>query len=176
MDGAHDTRKCHDVFAVRGAAAIVSPSEKAQPWTPETTGAVAPAEALPACKSLGHELWRRLTGYPRQSRAETKMTCVIRPCRQQTVATHDAPERRDGFSSPSGKSSSSRPSHTPVFAPIGSSQSIEGGSAKPPWPTGLGPFLVTAKKGRPGWGDLLQDFRIRCHRPCFGSSLASHPR
>ena len=33
-------------------------------------------EALRASKYLGRALWRRLTGYHRRSRAETKMNCV----------------------------------------------------------------------------------------------------
>lgn len=75
-DGAYDTRKCHDVIAARGAAAIIPPRKNARHWKPDTAGAVTRNEALRACKYLGRALWRRLTGYHRRSRAETKMTCV----------------------------------------------------------------------------------------------------
>jgi len=77
-DGAYDTRKCHDVIAARGAAAIIPPRKNARPWKPDTAGAIARNEAVRACKYLGRALWRRLTGYHRRSRAETKMNCVKR--------------------------------------------------------------------------------------------------
>ena len=75
-DGAYDTRKCHDVIAARGAGAIIPPRRNAQPWKPNPAGAVARNEAVRACKYPGRALWRRLTGYHRRSRAETKMNCV----------------------------------------------------------------------------------------------------
>lgn len=78
-DGAYDTRRCHNVNAARGAAAIVPPRKNAQPWKPTTEGAIARNEAIRACKYLGRELWRKLTGYHRRSRAETKMNCVKLP-------------------------------------------------------------------------------------------------
>lgn len=64
------------MIAARGAAAIIPPRENAQPWKPTTTGAIARNEAVRACKYLGRALWRKLTGYHRRSRAETKMHCV----------------------------------------------------------------------------------------------------
>lgn len=75
-DGAYDTRKCHNVIATRGAAAVIPPRQNARPWKPDTAGAVARNEALRACKYIGRALWRLLTGYHRRSRAETKMNCV----------------------------------------------------------------------------------------------------
>ena len=72
-DGACDTRKCHDAIADRGAAAIIPPRKNAKPWKTVTAGAVARNEALRASKYLGRALWRRWSGYHRQSRVETKM-------------------------------------------------------------------------------------------------------
>lgn len=75
-DGAYDTRRCHDAIAARGAYAVVPPRKNARPWKPDTPGARARNEALRASRYLGRALWRRLTGYHRRSRAETKMNCV----------------------------------------------------------------------------------------------------
>ena len=71
-DGAYDTRRCHNVIAARGAAAVIPPRKNAQLWKPTTAGAIARNEAVRACKYLGRALWRKLTGYHRRSRAETK--------------------------------------------------------------------------------------------------------
>jgi len=71
-----DTRRCHNVIAARGAAAVIPPRKNAQLWKPTTAGAIARNEAVRACKYLGRALWRKLTGYHRRSRAETKMHCV----------------------------------------------------------------------------------------------------
>ncbi len=77
-DGAYDTRRCHNSIAARGAAAIIPPRKNAQLWKPTTAGAMAGAiarnEAVRACKYPGRALWRKLTGYHRRSRAETKMS------------------------------------------------------------------------------------------------------
>jgi len=75
-DGAYDTRRCHNVIAAPGAAAIIPPRKNAQLWKPTTAGAIARNEAVRACKYLGRALWRKLTGYHLRSRAETKMNCV----------------------------------------------------------------------------------------------------
>lgn len=75
-DGAYDARRCHNVIAARGAAAIIPPHKNAQLWKPTTAGAIARNEALRACKYLGPALWQKLTGYHRRSRAEAKMNCV----------------------------------------------------------------------------------------------------
>jgi hypothetical protein len=40
-DGAHDTRKCHDAIADRGAHAIIPPRKNAKPWKTITAGAAA---------------------------------------------------------------------------------------------------------------------------------------
>ena len=56
MDGAYDTRKCHDAIADRGAAAVIPPRKNAKPWKPNTPGAVARNEALRASKYLGWAL------------------------------------------------------------------------------------------------------------------------
>lgn len=64
------------MIAARGAVAIIPPRKNAQHWKPTTAGAVARNEAVRACKYLGRAIWRKLTGYHRRSRAETKMHCV----------------------------------------------------------------------------------------------------
>jgi hypothetical protein len=75
-DGAFDTRRCHDVIAARGAAAVIPPRKNARPWKPDTAGAIARNEALRASKRFGRKIWRRWSGYHRRSRVETKMHCV----------------------------------------------------------------------------------------------------
>ena len=75
-DGAFDTRKCHDAIAARGAAAVIPPRKNAKPSKPGTAGAVARNAALRASKRFGRTIWRRWSGYHRQSRVETKMHCV----------------------------------------------------------------------------------------------------
>ena len=76
-DGAYDTRRCHNVIAARGAAAIIPPHKNAQLWKPTTAGAIARNEAVRACKYLERApLWRKLTGYHGRSRAEKKLHCV----------------------------------------------------------------------------------------------------
>ena len=52
-DGAVDTRKCHDVIAARGAAAIIPPRKNARPWRPDTAGAIARNEILRTSKRFG---------------------------------------------------------------------------------------------------------------------------
>ena len=76
VDGAYDTRKCHDAIADRGAHAVIPPRKNAKPWKTVTAGAVARNEALRASKYLGRVLWRRWSGYHRRSRVEAKMHCV----------------------------------------------------------------------------------------------------
>jgi len=75
-DGAYDTRRCHNVIAARGVAAIIPPRKNAQLWKPTTAGAIARNKAVRACKYLGRALWRKLTGYHGRSRAEKKLHCV----------------------------------------------------------------------------------------------------
>ena len=75
-DGAFDTRKCHDVIAARGAAAIIPPRKNAKPWKPDTAGAIARNDILRTSKRVGRTIWRRWSGYHRRSRVETKMHCL----------------------------------------------------------------------------------------------------
>ncbi|SMO93262.1 hypothetical protein SAMN06265173_1269 [Thalassovita litoralis] len=58
------------------ACGVIPPRKNAQLWKPTTAGAIARNEAVRACKYLGRALWRKLIGYHRRSRAETKMHCV----------------------------------------------------------------------------------------------------
>ncbi|MBL3576517.1 transposase, partial [Rhodovulum sulfidophilum] len=71
-DGAHDTRKCHDAIASRGAHAVIPPCKNAELWKPDSTGAITRNEALCASRRLGRRIWRKWSGYHRRSRAETK--------------------------------------------------------------------------------------------------------
>ena len=41
VDGAYDTRKCHEAIAARDAHAVVPPGKNAKPWKPTSTGAIA---------------------------------------------------------------------------------------------------------------------------------------
>jgi hypothetical protein len=75
-DGAFDTRKCHDAIAARNADAVIPPRKNAKLWKADTPGARARNEAVRSSKYLGRALWRRLTGYHRRSRVETKMHCL----------------------------------------------------------------------------------------------------
>jgi hypothetical protein len=75
-DGAYDTRKCHDAIAARDAHAVIPPRKNAKMWKPDTPRARARNEAVRSSKYLGRALWRRVTGYHRRSRVETKMHCV----------------------------------------------------------------------------------------------------
>jgi len=34
MDGAYDTRKCHEAIAARDAHAVIPPRKNAKPWKP----------------------------------------------------------------------------------------------------------------------------------------------
>ncbi len=76
VDGACDTRKCHEAIAARNAHAVIPPRKNAQPWKPTSAGAVARNEAVRASRYLGRALWRHLSGYHRGEAVETKMHCV----------------------------------------------------------------------------------------------------
>jgi hypothetical protein len=82
VDGAYDTRKCHDAIAARNAHAVIPPRKNAKLWKPDTPGARARNEAVRASKYLGRALWRQLTGYHRRSRVETIPLIV---CKQTTA-------------------------------------------------------------------------------------------
>ena len=56
VDGAYDTRKCHDTIADRSANAVIPPRKNATPWKPSTAGAIARNEALRASKYLGRAI------------------------------------------------------------------------------------------------------------------------
>jgi hypothetical protein len=56
VNGAYDTRKCHDVIADRGARAVIPPRKNAKPWKTVTAGAITRNEALHASKYLGRAI------------------------------------------------------------------------------------------------------------------------
>lgn len=74
-DGAYDTRKCHDAIAARGAHEIIPPRKNAEPWKPTSPGAFARNEAVNESKYLGRALWRRWSGYQRES--ALKRRCIV---------------------------------------------------------------------------------------------------
>jgi hypothetical protein len=51
-DRAHDTLKCHDAIADRGAHAVIPPRKNTKPWKSATPGAAARSEALWPTKYL----------------------------------------------------------------------------------------------------------------------------
>jgi hypothetical protein len=93
-DGAFDTRKCHGAIAARGAAAIIPPRKNAKPRTPDTAGAIARNEILRRSQRVGRTIWRRWSGYHRQSRPEAKMHCVKLP--GQRLSARDLTVRSPG--------------------------------------------------------------------------------
>ncbi len=84
-DGAYDTRKCHDVIAARGAAAIIPPRKNAKPWKPDTAGAIARNDILRLSKRLCRTIWRRWSGYRRST-----------PSKKQQAPVRSAPRFRCG--------------------------------------------------------------------------------
>lgn len=48
VDGAYDTRKCHDTVAARNAQAVIPPRKNAKPCKPTSAGAIARNEAVNA--------------------------------------------------------------------------------------------------------------------------------
>ena len=76
MDGACDTRACHNAVADRGAHAVIPTRRNAKPWKPTTPGAEARNEILRATKYLGRAIWRRWSGYHRRSLVETTLSWI----------------------------------------------------------------------------------------------------
>ena len=89
VDGAYDTRRCHDEIAARNDHAVIPSRKNAKLWKPpfhglqanheravDTPGARARNEAVRPTNYLGRAFWRQLSGYHRQSRVEIKMHCV----------------------------------------------------------------------------------------------------
>jgi hypothetical protein len=56
IDGAYDTRKCHDAIGKRGAAAVIPPHRNAKPSQADRAGAAARNWALRASKHPGRAL------------------------------------------------------------------------------------------------------------------------
>ncbi|BAK84295.1 transposase [Komagataeibacter medellinensis NBRC 3288] len=76
VDGAYNTRSCHNIIVKRGADAIIPPRQNAKPWRPTMPDARARNEAIRASECFGRAIWRRWSGYHRRSRVETKMHCI----------------------------------------------------------------------------------------------------
>jgi len=77
MDGAYDTRKCHEAIAARDAHAVIPPRKNAKPWKPMSAGAIARNDAVNSQRYLGRTLWRRWSGYHRRSRVETNPLGIL---------------------------------------------------------------------------------------------------
>jgi len=72
-DGAYDKRHGYDALAERGAKAVIPPRRDAKSWQ-QGNCAGAPwqrDENLRALRRLGRRRWKRESGYPRRSLAET---------------------------------------------------------------------------------------------------------
>lgn len=78
VDGAYDTKACHEAIASRQAVAIIPTRKNAKPWTDGKAGAQARNEILRATRKLGRSIWKKWSGYYRRSLVETKMGCFKR--------------------------------------------------------------------------------------------------
>ncbi|MFS0757581.1 IS5 family transposase [Noviherbaspirillum sp. 1P10PC] len=74
-DGAYDTKRCHEVIALRQADAIIPARKNAKPWKINRLGAEVRNEILRATRRLGRTIWKKWSGYHRRSLVETKMRC-----------------------------------------------------------------------------------------------------
>lgn len=63
VDGAYDTRKCHDAIAARGTHAVIPPRKNVKPWKPTSAVAIARNESVNASQYLGHTIWRPRLGH-----------------------------------------------------------------------------------------------------------------
>ena len=75
VDGACDTKGCHEAIAQRGAQAIIPTRKNAKPWKDHRPGAQARNAILAATRLLGRKIWKKWSGYHRRSLVETKMRC-----------------------------------------------------------------------------------------------------
>jgi hypothetical protein len=64
------------VTILTSTGSVLSDIQHARLWTPTTAGAIARNDAVRCSKYLGRALWRKLSGYHRRSRVETKMHCL----------------------------------------------------------------------------------------------------
>ena len=72
-DGAYYTRGVYQAAHRRGADVIVPPRRNGQPWKDQADFARTRNQTLAAAQHLGCRLWKKWTGYHRQSLVETTM-------------------------------------------------------------------------------------------------------
>ena len=75
-DGAYDTKQCRQVIADRQAYAVIPPRKNAKPWKDIKAHSRERNELLRTVKCLGRTIWKKWSGYHRQSLLETKMHCI----------------------------------------------------------------------------------------------------
>ncbi|EXD31881.1 transposase DDE domain protein [Acinetobacter sp. 479375] len=75
-DGAYDTKRCRQVIADRQAYAVIPPRKNAKPWKDIKAHSRERNELLRTVKCLGRTIWKKWSGYHRQSLVETKMHCI----------------------------------------------------------------------------------------------------
>ena len=78
VDGAFDTKACHEAIAARGASGGIPTRKNARAWKGSSLGVLARNEILRVTKRLGRAIWKRWSGYHRRSVVETKMHCFKR--------------------------------------------------------------------------------------------------
>lgn len=77
VDGAYDTKGCHEAIARRGAAAVIPCRKNAKPWKDRKPGALARNEIVRATRRLVRAIWKKWSGYHWRSLVETKMNCSV---------------------------------------------------------------------------------------------------
>jgi hypothetical protein len=72
--GRYDTRPCHEPIAQPQARAAIPPRDNAPPWAANPDGTGHPRTAiLERIGQIGRGQWKKESGYPRRSLAETAM-------------------------------------------------------------------------------------------------------
>ncbi|RYZ90007.1 MAG: hypothetical protein EOP04_05260 [Proteobacteria bacterium] len=82
VDGAYDTKACHEAIAHRHATAIIPTHKNAKLWAESRAGTRVRNEFLRATRELGRSIWKKWSGYHRRSLVEVKMGCFKRPGKQ----------------------------------------------------------------------------------------------
>ena len=75
-NGAYDTKQCRKVIVDRQAQAVIPSRKNAKPWKDKKMGLLERNELLRTVKRLGRTIWKKWSGYHRQSLVETKMHCI----------------------------------------------------------------------------------------------------
>ena len=75
-DGAYDTKYCRKVISDRQAYAVIPLRKNAKLWKDKKLRSLERNELLKTVKCLGRTIWKKWSGYHRQSLVETKMHCI----------------------------------------------------------------------------------------------------